>query len=184
MTFIGIRVAELGGDLAIIGLISSGSAIVEVPIMIAFPALARRFGVGRLVVLGAAAFGLRAALWGLAPTPAVALLVSPLGGIAFGFFYVGIVTFVSRAIPAEAQATAQSVYSGMTFSLGSVVGTVLAGGLAPILGLPGPVHCRRWGDLRRDRRRRSRRHRRGAIRGAVVGLAAGATVPLVATEAR
>ena len=105
--------------------------------MIAFPALARRFGVGRLVVLGAAAFGLRAALWGLAPTPAVALLVSPLGGIAFGFFYVGIVTFVSRAIPAEAQATAQSVYSGMTFSLGSVVGTALAGGLAPILGLPG-----------------------------------------------
>ena len=137
MTFIGIRVAELGGDLAIIGLISSGSAIVEVPIMIAFPALARRFGVGRLVVLGAAAFGLRAALWGLAPSPAVALLVSPLGGIAFGFFYVGIVTFVSRAIPAEAQATAQSVYSGMTFSLGSVVGTVMAGGLAPILGLPG-----------------------------------------------
>jgi PPP family 3-phenylpropionic acid transporter len=137
MTFIGIRVADLGGDLAIVGLISSGSAIVEVPIMLAFPALARRFGVARLVVVGAAAFGLRAALWGLAPSPIVALLVSPLGGVAFAFFYVGIVTFVAGAIPAEAQATAQGVYSGMTFSLGSVVGAVLAGALAPILGLPG-----------------------------------------------
>jgi PPP family 3-phenylpropionic acid transporter len=136
-TFIGIHVADLGGDLAILGLISSGSAIVEVPLMLAFPALARRFGVERLVVVGAAAFGLRAALWGLAPSPIVALLVSPLGGVAFAFFYVGIVTFVARVIPPEAQATAQGVYSGMTFSLGSVVGAVLAGALAPILGLPG-----------------------------------------------
>jgi PPP family 3-phenylpropionic acid transporter len=85
-TFIGIHVADLGGDLAILGLISSGSAVVEVPLMLAFPALARRFGVARLVVVGAAAFGLRAALWGLAPSPIVALLVSPLGGVAFAFF--------------------------------------------------------------------------------------------------
>ncbi|MFL5727637.1 MAG: MFS transporter [Chloroflexota bacterium] len=136
-TFIGIRIADLGGDLAIVGLISSGSAVVEVPIMLAFPALARRFGAERLIVLGAAAFGLRAVLWGLAPTPIVALLVSPLGGIGFAFFYVGMVTFVSRAVPAEVQATAQGVYTGMTFSLGSVVGTALAGALAPVLGLPG-----------------------------------------------
>jgi PPP family 3-phenylpropionic acid transporter len=137
MTFIGIRVADLGGDLAIIGLVSSGSAVVEVPIMLAFPAFAGRLGVGRLVVLGAAAFALRAVLWALAPSPAVILLVSPLGGVGFAFFYVGIVTFVARAVPAEAQATAQGVYSGMTFSLGSVVGTAVAGGLAPVLGLPG-----------------------------------------------
>jgi PPP family 3-phenylpropionic acid transporter len=137
MTFIGIRVADLGGDLAIIGLVSSGSAVVEVPIMLAFPAFARRLGVGRLVVLGAAAFALRAVLWAFAPSPAVILLVSPLGGVGFAFFYVGIVTFIARAVPAEAQATAQGVYSGMTFSLGSVVGTAVAGGLAPVLGLPG-----------------------------------------------
>jgi MFS transporter, PPP family, 3-phenylpropionic acid transporter len=137
MTFIGIRVADLGGDLAIVGLVSSGSAVVEVPIMLAFPAFAHRLGVGRLVVLGAAAFALRAVLWAFAPSPAVILLVSPLGGVGFAFFYVGIVTFVARAVPAEAQATAQGVYSGMTFSLGSVVGTAVAGGLAPILGLPG-----------------------------------------------
>ena len=38
---------------------------------------------------------------------------------------------------AEVQATAQGVYSGMTFSLGSVVGAVLGGAAAPFLGLPG-----------------------------------------------
>ena len=176
MTFIGIRVAQLGGDLAIIGLISSGSAIVEVPIMIVFPALARRFGVGRLVVLGAAAFGLRAALWGLAPTPAVALLVSPLGGIAFGFFYVGIVTFVSRRDPGRGAGDGPERLLGDDVQprLGRRDGAGRRARADPRTARPVP--CRRRRDLRRDRRRRPRRHRGRAIRGAVAGPAAGGTV--------
>src|SRR5262245_36273092 len=61
MTFIGIHVTDMGGDLAIVGLISATGAVIEVPIMLAFPILARRFGAERLLVLGAIAFGLRAA---------------------------------------------------------------------------------------------------------------------------
>jgi MFS family permease len=137
MTFIGIHVAAMGGDLAVVGLISAAGAVIEVPIMLAFPALAARFGAERLLVLGAVAFALRAALWSIAPTALAALLVAPLGGIGFALFYVGLVTFVARLVPAEAQATAQGVYSGMTFSLGTVIGSVAAGAVAPILGLPG-----------------------------------------------
>jgi PPP family 3-phenylpropionic acid transporter len=137
MTFIGIHVAGMGGDLAVVGLISAAGAVIEVPIMLAFPALARRFGAARLLVVGAVAFALRALLWGIAPSPIAALVVSPLGGVGFALFYVGMVTFVSRSVPAEAQATAQGVYSGMTFSLGTVIGAALAGAAAPVLGLPG-----------------------------------------------
>jgi PPP family 3-phenylpropionic acid transporter len=137
MSFIGIHVASMGADLGLIGLISAVGAIIEIPIMFAFPALAKRFGAEKLLVFGAFSFALRAAGWALAPTPVVALLVAPFGGIAFALFYVGIVAFVSRAVPPEAQATAQGVYTGMTFALGTVIGTAVAGYAAPVLGLPG-----------------------------------------------
>src|SRR5262245_26194813 len=137
MSFIGIHVAGMGADLGLIGLISAVGAVIEIPIMFAFPTLAKRFGAERLLVLGAFFFALRAGGWAIAPTPLVALLVSPFGGIAFALFYVGIVAFVSRAVPPEAQATAQGVYTGMTFALGTVIGTAVAGFAAPILGLPG-----------------------------------------------
>jgi PPP family 3-phenylpropionic acid transporter len=137
MAFISIHVASMGADLVVVGAMSSLGALVEVPIMLAFPLLAGRFGAERLLVLGAVAFTLRAALWAVAPSPLVALVVAPLGGVGFALFYVGIVTFVAKSVPAEAQATAQGVYSGMTFSLGTVVGSALAGAAAPVLGLPG-----------------------------------------------
>jgi PPP family 3-phenylpropionic acid transporter len=137
MSFIGIRVAGMGADLGIIGLISAVGAVIEIPIMFAFPRLARRFGAERLLVLGTFAFAVRAAGWALAPSPLVVLLVAPFGGIGFALFYVGIVGFVAKSVPAEAQATAQGVYTGMTFSLGTVVGAALAGVAAPALGLPG-----------------------------------------------
>jgi PPP family 3-phenylpropionic acid transporter len=135
--FISIRIVEGGGDLGVVGLAFGISAIIEVPIMLAFPALARRKGAASLLVLGAFAFAVRAAAWGLAPDPMTVVLVSPLGGIGFALFYVGVVSVVSGAVPAEAQATAQGLYSGMTFSLGTVVGSALGGFLAPAIGLPG-----------------------------------------------
>jgi MFS transporter, PPP family, 3-phenylpropionic acid transporter len=137
MAFISIHVAAMGADLVVVGLMSAAGALVEVPIMLAFPALAARFGAERLLVLGAVAFALRAALWALAPSPELALAVAPLGGVGFALFYVGLVTFVAKSVPSDVQATAQGVYSGMTFSLGTVVGSALAGAAAPILGLPG-----------------------------------------------
>ena len=137
MTFIAIRVTSMGADLSVVGLISAFGSAIEVPIMLAFPILTRRFSAERQLLLGALAFALRSALWAVAPTPLVAILVAPLGGIGFALFYVGIVTVVAKSVPAEAQATAQGVYSGMTYSLGSVVGAVLGGAVAPFLGLPG-----------------------------------------------
>jgi MFS family permease len=137
MAFISIHVANLGADLATIGLMWGLGAAVEIPIMLAFPALAKRVGSERLLLLGAVAFALRAAGWGLVTEPLAALLIAPLGGVGFALFYVGNVSFVAKAVPPEAQATAQGLYTGMTFSLGSVVGSVVAGLAAPIIGLSG-----------------------------------------------
>jgi PPP family 3-phenylpropionic acid transporter len=135
--FIAIRITDLGGDLGVVGLAFGGSAVVEVPLMLLFPILARRTGASWLLVLGALAFALRGAAWGLAADPTTIVLLSPLGGVGFAFFYVGVVSVVSAAVPAEAQGTAQGLYTGMTFSLGTVLGSALGGLAAPVIGLPG-----------------------------------------------
>jgi PPP family 3-phenylpropionic acid transporter len=136
MTFISIHVLELGGDTQFVGLVWAIGAAIEVPIMLAFPGLARRFGSDRLMVLGTLAFAARAAGWALAPGPLVVLLVAPLGGIAFACFYVGTVTHVSRLVPANVAATAQGVFTGTAFSLGSIVGSVVGGLVAGATSLP------------------------------------------------
>jgi MFS transporter, PPP family, 3-phenylpropionic acid transporter len=136
MAFVSIHIVDQGGDLGTVGLVWGVGAAVEIPIMLAFPLLARRFGAERLLLLGAVAFALRAAGWALASGPILDVLVAPLGGMGFALFYVGLVGLIARSVPAEAQATAQGLFAGMTFSLGSVVGSVVAGVVAPIVGLP------------------------------------------------
>jgi PPP family 3-phenylpropionic acid transporter len=137
MTFISIHITDQGGDLGTVGLTWAVGAAVEIPIMLLFPVLARRVGAERLMLLGAIAFAARAAGWALAGDPFVAVLVAPLGGVGFAFFYVGMVALIAASVPAEAQATAQGVFSAMAFSLGAVVGSALGGVAAPLIGLPG-----------------------------------------------
>ena len=137
LAFASMHLASEGADLGTVGLIWAIGAVVEIPIMLAFPSLARRAGPQRLLVIALVAFALRAAGWGLVGEPAFALLVAPLGGIGFALFYVGIVGVVARAVPAGSQATAQGLFTGMTFSLGLVAGSVGGGAVAPIIGLSG-----------------------------------------------
>jgi MFS family permease len=156
--FISIRIVEGGGDLGVVGLAFGISAIIEVPIMLAFPALARRKGAASLLVLGAFAFAVARRRGGWRLIPMTVVLVSPLGGIGFALFYVGVVSVVSAAVPAEAQATAQGLYSGMTFSLGTVVGSALGGFLAPADRL-----CRASSSCRPRRPPSERRSWRGPM---------------------
>jgi MFS family permease len=135
-TFLSIHVVALGADTQIVGLVWAAGAVIEVPLMFAFPAVSRRFGVERLVAIGAMAMALRALGFALAGAPAVVLAVAPLGGIGFALFYVGTVTVVARSVPREVQATAQGIFTGTTFSLGSILGSVLGGLVAGFVSLP------------------------------------------------
>jgi len=136
MTFASIHLIALGGDGALVGALWAVSAVVEVPLMFLFPVLVRRTGPERLVVVGALAYGLRALGWALAPTPLALVAIAPIGGIGFALVYVGTVVVVARRVPASSQATAQGLFSGTTFSLGSILGAVLGGQLAQATSIP------------------------------------------------
>jgi MFS family permease len=104
--------------------------------MFAFPNLARRFGAERLLIIGAIAFGLRAAAVAIVTSPLAIVAASPLSGIGFAFFYVGTVTWVAGAVPRRVQATAQGVFTGTAVSIGAIGGSVVAGLIGGAFSLP------------------------------------------------
>jgi MFS transporter, PPP family, 3-phenylpropionic acid transporter len=136
MTFASIHLIALGGDGAMVGALWALGAVIEVPLMFTFPVLVRRTGPEPLVVIGAVAYGLRALGWALAPSPLVLVALAPIGGVGFAFVYIGTVMVIARRVAASSQATAQGLFSGTTFSLGSIFGAVLGGQLAQATSIP------------------------------------------------
>jgi PPP family 3-phenylpropionic acid transporter len=136
-TFVSIHLIELGSGTAVVGFVFTPGALVEVPFMLAFPLLAKRTGPERLLVLGAVAFAARAAGWAIVSDPWLYVAIAPLGGVGYALFYVGTVTYVSRAVPPSVQATAQGVFSGTAFAMGAILGSVLGGQVAAALTIPG-----------------------------------------------
>jgi MFS transporter, PPP family, 3-phenylpropionic acid transporter len=136
-TFVSVHLVELGSGTAVVGFVFTPGALVEVPFMLAFPALARRTGPERLLVLGAVAFAARAAGWALVSDPWLYVAIAPLGGVGYALFYVGTVTYVSRVVPPSVQATAQGLFSGTAFAMGAILGSVLGGQVAGALTIPG-----------------------------------------------
>ena len=159
-TFLSVHLVQLGASSALVGLVWTPGALVEVPLMLAFPLLVRRLGAERLLVLGGLAFALRAVGWALTPDPLLFVVIAPLGGIGFALFYVGTVTYVSRAVPPSVQATAQGLFSGTAFSIGTILGSIIGGQLAAALTIPGMFMI------------------------SAIGTAVGAGIVLWATEAR
>jgi MFS family permease len=133
--FVSLRVAALGGDATMIAAVWSLGALLEVPLMLAFPRLARAVGAERLIMIGAFAFGLRALGTALATSPEQIVAVSAFGGFGFAFVYVGTVTWVAAAVPHRVLATAQGIVTGTSFSIGAIAGSVLGGALGGALGL-------------------------------------------------
>jgi PPP family 3-phenylpropionic acid transporter len=136
-TFISIQLADLGSGTAVIGFVFTPSALVEIPLMLAFPLMARRVGGEGLLVIGALAFAARAAGWSLATEPWMYVAISPLGGVAYALFYVGTVTYVSKSVPPSVQATAQGIFSGTAFSMGTILGSALGGQIAAAITISG-----------------------------------------------
>lgn len=133
--FFSIYLTQVGAGGALVGIAWAIGAVVEIPIMLAFPQLARRFGIERLVVLGALLMLLRAITVAVVGDPMLVALTMLLHGAGFAFLLVGGVTYVARRAPAGAAATAQGVLSGVVFGLSNGIGPGLGGVVASAAGL-------------------------------------------------
>ena len=133
--FLSIYMADIGASETIIGGAWALGAIVEIPLMVAFPWLARRAGVERLLLLGAGFLLVRAVTIALFVDPLAVTLTMAVHGAGFALLLVGGVTYVARHAPPSASATAQGVLSGVVFGLAQALGPGIAGVVAGSLGL-------------------------------------------------
>jgi len=134
--FLSIHLLAIGAPGELVGSAWALGAMVEVPIMWAYPTLATRFGARRLLIAGASAFALRALALPLLAHPVLAALTMLFHGAGFGLLLVGGVTYVSRHAPAGTAATAQGILTAVVFSLAMIVGPGLGGLAAGAWGLP------------------------------------------------
>jgi MFS transporter, PPP family, 3-phenylpropionic acid transporter len=134
--FYSIQIVALGGSPGLVGIAWALGAIIEVPLMYAFPRIGARFGTERLVVLGSVAFALRALLAALAADPVALVLVAPLEGIGFACVFVGGVTVVAARAPAGLGGTAQGLFSACA-GLATIIGSVAGGAIAGAFTIPG-----------------------------------------------
>jgi MFS transporter, PPP family, 3-phenylpropionic acid transporter len=135
--FFSIYLRELGAPASMVGWTWAIAATLEVPVMFLFPWLTRRFGLERLIVLGAAVAVTRQVANVAFTVPALLLACSLIQGVGYALLLLGGVTFVSLQAPKGTAATAQGIFSGVTVSLASILGSGIGGPLAGLLGIRG-----------------------------------------------
>ena len=134
--YFSIHLLDLGAPGELVGSAWAIGAIVEIPIMWAYPWLTARFGAERLLILGAAAFAARVLVLVLTSDPLLATASMALHGIGFALVLVGGVTYVARHAPPATAATAQGVLSATVFSIAMIVGPAMGSGVAATAGVP------------------------------------------------
>ena len=96
--------------------------------------LQRRFELKRILGLALALTPLRWLLLALPPSLPTLVLAQIGHAVTFAMVHLAGVQLVQRMVPAGARRNAQALYSGLTFGLGIVLGTAVAGPLYAALG--------------------------------------------------
>jgi MFS transporter, PPP family, 3-phenylpropionic acid transporter len=133
--YFSIHLLELGAPGELVGSSWAIGALVEIPIMAAYPWLASRIGSERLLVIGAGVFTLRAVALSLADDPFLAASTMALHGVAFALVLIGGVTYVSRHAPEATAATAQGILTATVFSVAMIVGPGIGSWVADEFGV-------------------------------------------------
>jgi PPP family 3-phenylpropionic acid transporter len=134
--YLSIHLLRLGAPGELVGAAWAIGALVEIPVMSAYPWLASKVGAERLLLIGASAFALRALTIILVADPVLVAFTMALHGLGFGLVLIGGVTYVARHAPPAAAATAQGVLSATVFSLALMIGPGVGSITAGAAGVP------------------------------------------------
>ena len=110
------------------------AVLAEMVAFVAGGSLQRRFELGRILGLAMALTPLRWLLLALPPSLPTLVLAQIGHAVTFAMVHLAGVQLVQRMVPAGARRNAQALYSGLTFGLGIVLGTAVAGPLYAALG--------------------------------------------------
>lgn len=135
--FFSLYLKSLGAPADQVGWAWSIAALLEIPTMLSFPMLARRFGIERLILVGAGIIVAREIANATFTIPSVLLLCSVVQGAGYGLLLIGSITFVSHHAPRGTSATAQGLLSGAAVNMAAIIGSGLGGQLAGLISIRG-----------------------------------------------
>jgi MFS transporter, PPP family, 3-phenylpropionic acid transporter len=116
---------SLGFSDAVIGVLWAEGVVAEIVLFWLGTRLLDRLGPLGLMIAGGAAGIVRWGLMGLVPGLAAAFALQLLHALTFGATHLGAMNYLSRTVPPDAAATAQTLYAGASSGIGS--GLVMLG---------------------------------------------------------
>ena len=143
-SFMSVRmITELGGTEADMGLLLFLQAFSEVPILLFYQLVRRRFRIPLryLLVLSSLASATKILLFGLAPSPQAMILTAMLNGLAFGIYVTAVVDFVLETVEQRYLSTGQLFFAAAGMNLGSMVGNAIGGIIADVIGAGNTMIC-------------------------------------------
>ncbi len=102
----------------------------EILILLLLPLALARLGFTLTIAIGIAAWALRYALFALGQPVWLVLASQGLHGFGFGFFFVGCMIYSDRIAPKDIRASAQGLIIFVSFGLGMLVSSLVAGPIA------------------------------------------------------
>jgi len=135
-TFYSIHLDRLGYSSTAIGALWALGVLCEIVLLTRADRLLRRFGPHAMMQTCLALAAVRWLLIGMVDAPLPLVLGQVLHAATYAGFHVAAIREVFRLFGKQRRAVGQSVYSGMTFGLGMVLGSLGAGWIAGWAGLP------------------------------------------------
>ena len=127
--FYSIQVVALGGSTQLVGIAWAIGAAVEVPVMWNSRRLTARLGGRTVLLIGAMAYAVRAALAATLHDAGPLVAIAPLEGLGYGLLFPASVGFIAARAPRGFAATTQGVFSA-TLGLSAIAGSALGGLIA------------------------------------------------------
>lgn len=125
--FFNIRVSEAGGTQALAGYMWASGVLCEVVIFYFMDNLMRRFTAKQLMLGSIGLTVVRYSVTAFSTGLPILFVANLLHGVTYAGFHVAALSYFRRVLGADMQLKAQSLYSGLGFGLGSVLGSFLSG---------------------------------------------------------
>jgi MFS family permease len=102
----------------------------EILVLALLPLALATLGFRWTIALGIAAWAVRYAIFSLSEPSWLVIASQTLHGFGFGFFFVGCMIYSDRVAPKDVRASAQSLFIVVTFGVGMLVSSLIAGPVA------------------------------------------------------
>jgi PPP family 3-phenylpropionic acid transporter len=134
LAFFPLYMDSLGAQPGIIGWTISLSSLTEIPFMLVADRVIKRVGVQRVVALTYGVFALQWVAYALAPSYWWLMPVQVLVGLSFAWWWVASVKLVNQHVSPNQSASAQSLFSSVSYGLASITGAAAGGYIFDYMG--------------------------------------------------